>query len=143
MPSGQVRKRSVYKQRGIKEELIMDANQTTEQALVIDYADAMDRFGDNEALYKRLAGKFTTDTHFAELEEALACNDLDAAYRAAHSLKGVAGNLSFAQLYQLASIVSKALETGDRATADEYIGQVKDAYLAVLDALVDLEAASN
>ena len=95
----------------------MDTTDTIAQAPVIDYADAMDRFGDNEALYKRLAGKFTTDTHFAELEEALACNDIDAAYRAAHSLKGVAGNLSFSQLYQLASIVSKALEGGDRSMA--------------------------
>lgn len=119
----------------------MDTTDTIAQAPVIDYADAMDRFGDNEALYKRLAGKFTTDTHFAELEEALACNDIDAAYRAAHSLKGVAGNLSFSQLYQLASIVSKALEGGDRATADQWIPQVKEAYLTVLNALVDLEAA--
>lgn len=117
----------------------MDTTEAIQNAQVIDYADAMDRFGDNEALYKRLAGKFTADTHFAELEEALECNDIDAAYRAAHSLKGVAGNLSFSQLYQLASIVSKALENGDRATADQWIPQVKEAYLAVLDALVDLE----
>lgn len=119
----------------------MEATEAIKNAPVIDYVDAMDRFGDNDALYKRLAGKFTTDTHFAELEEALACNDIDAAYRAAHSLKGVAGNLSFAQLYQLSSIVSKALETGDRPTADQWIPQVKEAYMAVLDALVNLEAA--
>lgn len=121
----------------------MDANETSENTLVIDYVDAMDRFGDNEALYKRLAGKFTNDTHFAELQEALDHDDIDAAYHAAHSLKGVAGNLSFAQLYHLSSIVSKALENGDRATADALIPQVQDAYTAVLDALVDLETVGK
>ena len=111
---------------------------TIQSAKVIDFEDAMDRFGEDEALFRRLAGKFTSNTHLAELKKALSDNDLDAAYRAAHSLKGVAGNLSFAKLYHIACIVSKALETGDRTIADEWMSPLEDAYVEVMNALPKL-----
>ena len=63
----------------------------------IDYDGAMERFGGNAALYERLALKFLDDAHFAALEQALADGDVDTAVREAHTLKGVAGNLSFRQ----------------------------------------------
>ena len=34
----------------------------------IDYAGAMDRFGGNEALYRRLAVKFLDDQHIEAIE---------------------------------------------------------------------------
>ncbi len=113
---------------------------TIASAPIIDYADAMDRFDGDDALYRRLAGRFIGDTHFADLQDALERNDTEAAYRAAHSLKGVAGNLSFTQLYLIASILSEALLGGDRATADAWMPEAKSAHLRVLDALVDLES---
>lgn len=65
----------------------------------IDYAEAMERFGGNEALFVRLASKYANDPHFDRLEAAMASGDTAAAEREAHSLKGVAGNLSFVRLY--------------------------------------------
>lgn len=73
----------------------------------IDYDGAMERFGGNAELYERLALKFLDDTHFAALEQALAGGDVDTAVREAHTLKGVAGNLSFAALYEAASKVTQ------------------------------------
>ena len=69
----------------------------------IDYADALDRFGGNGALYERLARKYAEDPHFDRLVRALGEGDAAAAYHEAHSLKGVAGNLSFADLHQAAA----------------------------------------
>lgn len=105
----------------------------------IDYADAMERFGGNEALYRRLAAKFPSDPHFAEMKEALDDHDFDAALRAAHALKGVAGNLSFAALYQAACDMNDALRAGDTEAARNLLPRVESAYDNVLEALKLLE----
>lgn len=109
---------------------------------VIDYDEALDRFGGNSVLYKRLAAKFTGDPHFAEMEEALARNDVEEAYRAAHALKGVSGNLSFSELYSIASSMSALLHDGNKESAAELLPSAKEAYVRVLEALVDLESLS-
>ena len=49
----------------------MEEKETAGTLPVIDYDEALDRFGGNSALYKRLASKFTEDPHFADMEEAL------------------------------------------------------------------------
>ena len=61
----------------------------------IDYAEAMERFCGNESLFARIAVKYLDDPHVDALEAAMASGDAAAAEREAHSLKGVAGNLSF------------------------------------------------
>lgn len=81
----------------------------------IDYAEAMDRFGGNEDLFVRLATKYLNDPHFHALEAAMAEGDAAAGEREAHSLKGVAGNLSFTQLYDLATRITDALRSDDLA----------------------------
>ena len=81
----------------------------------IDYAEAMERFGGNEALFVRLASKYANDPHFDRLETAMASGDTAAAEREAHSLKGVAGNLSFVRLYDLAARITDALRADDLA----------------------------
>ena len=83
----------------------------------VDYHDAMRRFDGNEALYRRLAGKFADDPHFPALERALAADDTETALREAHSLKGVAGNLSFRTLYAHACAITDALRAGDADAA--------------------------
>ena len=100
----------------------------------IDYDGAMERFGGNAELYERLALKFLDDTHFAALEQALAV-------REAHTLKGVAGNLSFAALYEAASKVNAALREGDLAGATALMDPVPSAHAAVVSALSSLRDA--
>lgn len=79
----------------------------------IDYAEAMERFGGNEVLFVRLASKYADDPHFDALEAAMTSGDTAAAEREAHSLKGVAGNLSFVSLYDLAARITDALRADD------------------------------
>lgn len=88
----------------------------------IDYAEAMDRFGGNEDLFVRLATKYLNDPHFHALEAAMAEGDAAAGEREAHSLKGVAGNLSFTQLYDLAG-------------AQALMPELKQSHEAVVEAL--------
>lgn len=113
---------------------------TTNQELIlnrggIDYTEAMCRFGDNETLFKRLAVKFLDDPHYEALKNALSESDADTALREAHTLKGVAGNLSFTDLYHAASRVNDALRENDAATANAHMSEVDVAYAATTEAL--------
>lgn len=107
-------------------------------AFGIDYADAMDRFGGNAALYERLAAKYLDDTRFVGLVAAMAAHDYDEAYRQAHSLKGLAGNLSFTRLYQAASFVCEALRNGEPARAEGHLPEVREAHEQAMAAMEQL-----
>lgn len=86
----------------------------------IDYAEAMERFCGNESLFARIAVKYLDDPHVDALEAAMASGDAAAAEREAHSLKGVAGNLSFVRLYDLAARVTDALRANDIDSAGDF-----------------------
>ena len=55
----------------------------------------------SEALLERLLDRFLEDRNFPSLAAALECGDTDGAVQAAHTLKGVCGNLSMNGLYRL------------------------------------------
>ena len=61
------------------------------------------------------------------------------AEREAHSLKGVAGNLSFVRLYDLAARVTDALRANDIDSARTLMPGLRESHVAVLEALTNLE----
>lgn len=93
----------------------------------IDYAEAMERFCGNESLFARIAVKYLDDPHVDALEAAMASGDAAAAEREAHSLKGVAGNLSARPAREPRCRAGSAEEPGRVGTFD-------------LDALAGIEA---
>ena len=101
----------------------------------IDYAEAMERFCGNESLFARIAVKYLDDPHVDALEAAMASGDAAAAEREAHSLKGVAGNLSFVRLYDLAARVTDALRANDIDSARTLMPDLRESHVAVLEAL--------
>lgn len=101
----------------------------------IDVQGALDRMMGNEKLLARLLGKFLDDTSFARLETALAEHDADAAFGAAHTLKGVAGNLSVATVYELAGRQCDLLRAGSPDEAAALMPRLGDAYRAAQDAI--------
>ena len=62
--------------------------------------DGLKRCMDMEDFYLKLVRTVPEDQGFQKLQEALDGQDLDAAFEAAHSLKGVLGNLSLTPLYE-------------------------------------------
>lgn len=101
----------------------------------IDYVDAMDRFGDNAALYEKLALKYLDDGHYVALVAAMEAKDYEEGYSQAHSLKGVSGNLSFRDLFQVAAYVSDALFTGEIDAAQSHMDALGDAHKKVVEGL--------
>ena len=101
----------------------------------IDLVDAEDRFDGNLDLYKRMALKYLQDDHLVSLVAAMDVKDYDEAFKQAHALKGVAGNLSFVPLYKAVAIVSDALKAGEAFGAEQNLPAAKAAHEKVLEGL--------
>lgn len=82
----------------------------------------------SEALVQKFVGKFLTDKSFQLLEDSLKAGDYGEAFRAAHTLKGVAQNLSFTRLYQSSHEITEALRTKDYDLASQLLPKVEDDY---------------
>lgn len=93
-------------------EIIMTIEQCY-QKMGGSYAEVCGRLP-SQRLVEKFARKFLDDQSYAELTAAMAAGDHDAAFRAAHTLKGVAANLSFTKLRDSASELTELL----RAPAD-------------------------
>ncbi len=107
------------------------------EKLGADYDDVLHRLMDSEALVARFAGRFLDDASFAQLEEALAAQDAPGAFRAAHTLKGVAQNLGLVNLYAPASSLTEALRGGSLEGAEELAAPVRAQYAATCAAIAE------
>ncbi|WP_369282906.1 Hpt domain-containing protein [Oscillibacter sp. GMB15532] len=83
-----------------------------------DMDGAMNRLLGDEELYAVCFGLFLEDAAFAALGVALDTGDRDAAFEAAHSLKGVAGNLGLTRIYRLSGELVEPLRGNGAAEAD-------------------------
>jgi HPt (histidine-containing phosphotransfer) domain-containing protein len=83
-----------------------------------DMDGAMNRMVDSEDLYATCFSYFMDDPAFAALDAALDAKDYTAAFEAAHSLKGVAGNLGLTRLYELSGQLAEPLRHGQPGNAD-------------------------
>lgn len=92
-----------------------------------DYNNVMSRLG-SEAMVKRFAVKFLNDTSFANLKQALQDKDVNEAFRAAHTLKGVCLNLGFNNLYTVSSELTEKLRKGELESSDELFAKVEEQY---------------
>lgn len=73
-----------------------------------DYADIMKRLN-NEALVSRLLVKFLDSVECADCGNAIKAKDMKHAFMAAHTIKGVALNLSLTELAKSASALTELL----------------------------------
>ena len=81
------------------------------RAFGADVETGMARCMDNEAFYLRLVDTVKQEKKFDVLEQSIAAGDLDAAFEAAHSLKGVLGNLSLTPLYEPMNEITELLRS--------------------------------
>ncbi len=104
----------------------------------IDVDEAMARFVQNEALMMKFLLRFSQDKNFALLKQAMENRDAAAGYTAAHTLKGVVGNLSMKALFDQASAVTEDLRRGDLDSAMEKMPELENQYQRVLRTLESL-----
>lgn len=103
-----------------------------------DYDNAMGRFK-SEALIKRFLPMFLNDPSFNELTEALENGDVQTAFRAAHTLKGVCANLSLAKLCASASEITELLRAENLTDAKGIYPAVKADYDTAFEAITQFK----
>ena len=101
----------------------------------IDVAQALERVMGNEALLERLLGRFLDDPQYPALCAALERGDMEQAVRAAHTLKGMCGNLSMTELFQLFAAQVEVLRGGDLMAGRDLMGRITPAYERMTAAL--------
>ena len=69
------------------------------EAYGADYETTMERFMGSEETYREFLDMLFDDDNLANLGEAIESGNLDMAFEAAHTLKGVAGNMGLKRLY--------------------------------------------
>ena len=108
------------------------------QSAGIDLEDALARFMGSEELLLKFLLLFPEDENYAILKGAMENNDLSQAFRAAHSLKGVTGNLSMGPLFRAVCELVEVLRQGDLAAAADLMPTVESAYEPIAAALKEL-----
>ena len=108
------------------------------EAAGIDVADALARFMDNEALMLKFLLRFPQDQNFALLKQAMDSGNVNQAFEAAHTLKGVTGNLAMTQLFQQVSLLVEDLRNQNLSAAQAQIPELEAQYSRILAALNEL-----
>lgn len=103
-----------------------------------NYDDVLSRLN-NEMLISRIVKKFGEDPSFKQLEEALKEKNVDLAFRAAHTLKGICLNLGFDQLSKNAVDITEILRSGSLDGTAELFDSIKASYDNTIESLKELD----
>lgn len=99
-----------------------------------DYTEAKNRLM-NDRLIERFILKFPSDPSMGALTEMIEAGDNAAAFRAVHTLKGVAANLAFTQLFKDASNLTEQMRSLQNAADPVLYDKLKATYNMVIDTL--------
>ena len=101
----------------------------------IDVNSALERFMGNEMLLDRFLKKFAADENYWKLCDAVAAGKKEEALTASHTLKGVTGNLSMTDLFDLLTRQVQAFRDDDWKAAADLMPLITQAYEKVLAVL--------
>jgi len=103
-----------------------------------DFADTSSRIP-KESLLKKLLLKFREDASMAQLEQALAEQNTDVAFQAAHTLKGVSLNMGFTAMGAAASALTEIFRGGSMEGSEALFQTLRGEYQKILEALDELD----
>ena len=107
-------------------------------AMGADYEGVLERFS-SEALVKKFALKFLDDNSYSNLEDALADGNVENAFRAAHTLKGICLNLGLKNLYTVSSDLTEKLRGRELDGYEALYEKVSEQYKITVNALKSVE----
>ena len=101
----------------------------------IDIESALDRFMGNESLLNRFLKKFLDDPNYGKLQKAIEEGDAEAAVAASHTLKGLCGNLSMKDLFDLFTRQVALFRSGKFEEAAALMTEIAPAYERITEAI--------
>lgn len=101
-----------------------------------DYEDAMERFG-SDALIDRFMLKFPNNgpEYMTEFMNAFQDGDVESAFKAAHTLKGIAANLSFERFRKAADVVTEQLRPLVDNAQPDAVEELEKSYQLLMEKL--------
>lgn len=84
---------------------------------------------------KRFVKLFLGDESYTQLQAALESGDVDAAFNAAHTLKGVSANIAFTKLQASVSAVTEALRAKDLEQGRQLNSTVVEDYAKTIETI--------
>lgn len=109
------------------------------QAMGADYEEVFGRLR-SERLITKFVLKFPGDPSFSQLQSTLEEKNVEEAFRAAHTLKGVAQNLGFTPLYEATATLTEVLRGGNLPEDDNMMNAVAKEYERTVAAIEQLNA---
>lgn len=103
-----------------------------------DYAGTKGRLMTDERIV-RFVNKFPADGSYKLLIDSLAAGNVEEAFRAAHTIKGVAQNLGFTALHKSAEEVTEILRAGS-LDVSAYMPKLEADYKLTMDGISQLDA---
>ncbi len=110
---------------------------------ILDYESGIHRFMNNEKLFQKFLLKFLDDKSFERMKEAVIRQDCEQGFKEAHTLKGVAANLSFTELTEISSELTELLRAGKLAEAAQKLPELEKAYERVVGFLQKVREVSE
>ncbi len=89
--------------------------------LGVNTQEALVRMNGNAALYERMLVKFVDMINNSIVQPDFDCNNYDNITEAAHTLKGVSGNLSITPVYEAYSEIVRLLRAGEPEQAKKVL----------------------
>lgn len=102
------------------------------------YNEVLERLMDEQRVLKYLR-RFTTTTEYDEMQQAIASEDWETAFRNSHSIKGMALNLCLGNLATTSSALCETMRHGE-PTVDiaPLLAETEEKYKEVLDLIAQL-----
>lgn len=102
-----------------------------------DYANVKELFMADPIILKFIR-KFAQEGTYQSLMEAVQAGDIEASFAAAHTLKGVAGNIGLSKLQQAASELTEQLRPRTMPAEPALVEAVQAAYRQAIEAIEQL-----
>ena len=105
------------------------------KAASINVEDLMERLVGNMNLITRFLKRFPDDKSYEQLVDSISKGDMEGAFRAAHTLKGICANLSMTKLYNVVSKLVEALRAKDIEKGIALMPEVTKEYESMVEAI--------
>ena len=99
-----------------------------------DYEGVLSRVFD-EGRIRKYVKMFKNDPSYEELEMFLEQGDVEQAFRASHTLKGVCLNIGFSRLYSHADTITEALRGKNLKLARENMPHLRASYKEIIEGI--------
>ena len=104
----------------------------------VNAEEGVGRLKGNKVIYKTLLKSYQKNTYWEQLKNDIESGDLVAAERTAHTIKGMAGNLSLTELFNIATVLDEQLKGGvDYRENYEKLGVATEKTLEYIDIVIE------